>query len=207
MKLPKDTWPILRTSLGWLCLSLALGVVLLKLSFYIHERMESSFKRQDSRLKDVSRKYLSIDDEKRIIQEDYPRFVSLYRRGVIEKEQRLNWLETLKRAEGALMIPSLQYEIQSSEPYTPDFGVQTGAFRINASTMKLNLGLLHEEDLTRFLRELDRNAAGLYSVKSCDFKRAQKEIVSDPAKENISAECKLLWYTLTLSNGNEIVLQ
>jgi hypothetical protein len=207
MKLPENTWPILRGALGWLLLCLVLSVVLLKLSLYIRGQAESSLTQQDRWLKDISRRYLSIDDEKRIIKEHYPRFVTFYRHGVIGEEQRLNWLETLKRSEKALMIPSLRYEIQSREPYAPDFGVQPGVFQINASVMKLTLGLLHENDLALLLRELDKNATGLYSVKGCTLKRAQKEIGSDPSKENITAECELLWYTLSLANGNEIVLK
>jgi hypothetical protein len=73
--------------------------------------------------------------------------------------------------------------------------------------MKLNLGMLHENDLVRLLQELDKGAYGLYSVKECALKRVTKRLEQGPQGQNVSAECTLLWFTLNLSSGNEIVLQ
>ncbi len=78
------------------------------------------------RLQSVTGKYLAVDQEDMIIREQYPRFVELVRKGVIGNEQRLNWIEVLKRTAAITKIPSLRYEIAAREPFTPDFGLATG---------------------------------------------------------------------------------
>ncbi|MGH6830378.1 MAG: hypothetical protein ACREDG_04420, partial [Methylocella sp.] len=76
----------------------------------------------------------------------------------------------------------------------------------STSTMKLDLGLLHENDLASLLQDLDENAPGIYTVKECTLKRAQNVVAEDPDAENDKAECDLLWFTLSLASGEKISL-
>jgi hypothetical protein len=184
-----------------------LSAALLTASFYFHEEMEQRFKKENARFLDVSRQYLSVDVEEKVINELYPRFVELYRHGVIGREQRLDWLEVLKQIGATSKLPSMSYEISSRGPYTPEFPVDTGSFQIYASPMRLNLGMLHENDLARVLATLDRDAPGIYTVKECELRSAHKKIEPDPAKQNITADCSLLWFTINLSNGADIVVR
>ena len=196
-------WPILRGAIGVFCLSLVLSALLLALSSHFRDRMTLLFKEQDARFIDLSRYYLALNEKKQILKIDYPRFIKFHDQGIIGQEQRLNWVETLKGAGARIKIPSLHYEINLRQPYTPEFTLSTGPYQIYTSTMKLNVGMLHENDLVRLLQELDKNAAGLYSVKECSLKRMGEQLRHDPSSQNLSAECKLLWFTIDLSNSNE----
>lgn len=72
--------------------------------------------------------------------------------------------------------------------------------------MKLELGLLHENDLASLLQDLDEKAPGIYTVKECTLKRAQNVVAEKPDEENVKAECELLWFTLSLASGEKISL-
>ncbi len=204
MRLADLEWPILRSAIGLFSISLLLSGVLLALSLHFREAMALLFNEHEARFKDISRKYLVLNEKKRILKMHYPRFVKFHDQGILGEEQRLNWVETLKSAGARIRIPSLRYEINSRQPYTPEFTLATGPYQVYTSTMRLSLGLLHEYDVVKLLQELDKNASGLYSIKECSLKRLGEQLARNPNGQNLSAECKLLWFTISFSNGHEI---
>jgi hypothetical protein len=63
--------------------------------------------------------------------------------------------------------------------------------------MKVQLKLLHEEDLTRLLSDLGRQAKALILVKGCNVERFPAS--SDErgsAGANLRADCEIDWLTL-----------
>ncbi|HYY15132.1 MAG TPA: hypothetical protein VE965_00540 [Gammaproteobacteria bacterium] len=207
MKWADIEWPIVRGALGLLGGCLLVSALLFASSFHFRDQMALLLQKHELRFKDISRNYLTLKEKNQILKEDYPRFVGFYNQGIIGPEQRLNWVETLRHAAATIKIPALRYEVGSRQAYTPEFNLSTAPYQIYTSTMKLNLGMLHENDLVRLLEELDKNAYGLYSVKECALKRVARRLEQGPQGQNVSAECTLLWFTLNLSSGNEIVLQ
>ncbi len=207
MKWADIEWSMLGGVMLSLLVSLALAVSLVQGTGYFLEAMDARAKDSQQRARDISARYLAVDEEELIIKEQYPRFIELYQRGVIGQEQRLTWVEVLRQAGEKVKLPELRYEVTSREVYQPDFELPSDGFQVNASTMKLHLGLLHEADLFALLREVDQRAAGLYSVKECVLRRVGDEAIdTQTVKKNVEADCELLWYTLQLSSGQDIVL-
>jgi len=202
----KVDWSVLRGALGVLGICVLVSGIILGVSYYFREEMNTEFKRHHVRFRDISRKYLAVDEEERIIKTSYPHFAELYNRGVIGRESRLSWLETLRHAGDRIKIPELRYKIDSRSEYDPDYGVTTGAYRIYASKMELDLGLLHEGDFVALTEFLDREAEGLFSISKCSFKRVTAKLDLDPDKANLSARCELQWFTVNLPGDKEIVL-
>ena len=199
-------WPIIRGALGVLSFCLLLSALLLGGTFHFRNAMQRDYKAHDNQFKAVSREYLNVDVDERIINDQYPKFIELYNKGVIGEERRLNWVETLENAKTALKVPELSYQIDIRKRYQPDFPLASGAYEMYASGMKLDLGVLHENDLKSLLDTLDREASGLYSVAKCELSRKEKTIASDPEKANLRADCNLLWYSIKLSGNREIKL-
>ncbi|MFH0350367.1 MAG: hypothetical protein ACHBMF_00290, partial [Chromatiales bacterium] len=187
-------WPLLSAPLAALVGALIISALLIIASGYFRDQMAEDYRLNNQTFLEVSRKYLSVDQDELIIKEQYPRFVNLYRRGIVGEEKRLDWVEILKDAAATLKLPGLRYEITSREPYSPAF--PTGPYQVSTSTMKLDLGLLHENDLASLLQDLDEKAPGIYTVKECRLKRAQNVVAEKPDEENVKAECDLLWFTL-----------
>ncbi|MGH8580511.1 MAG: hypothetical protein ACREVK_10470 [Gammaproteobacteria bacterium] len=199
-------WPVIRGALGVFSLCLLLNALLLVSTFYFRNAMKRDYEAHDHQFKAVSREYLNVDVDERIINDQYPKFIKLYNKGIIGEEKRLNWVETLENAKTTLKVPQLSYRIDTRKRYQPDFPLATGAYEIYTSGMKLDLGMLHENDLKRLLDILDREASGLYSVAKCALSRKEKTIALDPEKANLHADCNLVWYSIKLSGNREIKL-
>ena len=199
-------WPLLSAPLAALVVALIISALLVIASGYFRDQMAGAYRLNNQKFLEVSRKYLSVDQDELIIKEQYPRFVNLYRRGIVGEEKRLDWVEILKNAAATLKLPGLRYEITSREAYSPAFPLVTGPYQVSTSTMKLELGLLHENDLASLLQDLDEKAPGIYTVKECKLTRAQNVVAEKPDDENVKAECDLLWFTLSLASGEKINL-
>ena len=198
MKLSEVDWSVLRRPVVVLGCSVALAVAFVASAGYYSNGVTHRHAMQEGRLSSARTRYLALDDEKRLIQEYYPQYEELGQQGRIGKEQRLNWIETLRQAASRLKLPSLRYEIGPQTEPTLDFPVPTGQFALFESEMILDIGLFHEEDLLRLLGELRKRAAGLFSVRGCRLEPSVKEIQTDPSQANFQARCTLSWYVVNL---------
>ncbi len=102
--------------------------------------------------------------------------------------------------------PKLAYEIRAQSVYEPEFALNTGGFDINATDMDLSMGLLHEGDLFDVLNILDKKAAGLFSVSSCELSRAAIANRERGLAERLEANCQLRWLTIDLKGERELAL-
>ncbi len=199
-------WAVLRNAIILLVLALAISGALIAGSLYYEEQMYARYQKEDARFKAISRKYLAVDQEAKLIKDDYPRFVELYHQGIIGPEHRLNWLETLRAARDRLEIPDLRYQIDSREQYSPDYDVVSGPFELYSTRMKLTLDMLHEGDLFSLLQVLDERAEGLYTVSRCRLKRLHRHIELKADSKNLTAQCELSWETIDLPGEEGIKL-
>jgi hypothetical protein len=173
-------------------------------SNYFQQQMLLEFNRANATFQSISSRYLAVDEEEKLIRGYLPDFVKLYESGVIGDEQRLNWVEVLRNAGDSIKLPSLNYQIESQQVYTPPYTLSPGKFKVYSSKMMLNMQLLHEGDLFRILESLDRNARGSYSISSCSKGQSSSVITDEPDGSNISARCELLWLSIKLADGKPI---
>lgn len=196
MNLGEFDWGVLKGALALFFICTAVSVSLLSWSYYFWGKMNGDYRRQHASLMSIRSKYQTVDDEERIMESYLPRYRDLEERGIVGPEQRLNWVEALRDASAQVKLPSLRYSIDAQAPYEADFPLTTGEFGIFASKMTLDLGLLHEGDLPAVLMELDRYAAGHYSVASCDIQRKGREFGRSAREANLQAICDLNWFTI-----------
>lgn len=137
----------------------------------------------DARLKQVSNEESEVK-QKIII------FNQLQERGVIGEEQRLEWIELLKDIRVRRRLLDLEYEIAPQRLFEANTANEYSFF---ASTMRLQVKLLHEEDLERLLSDLRSQAKALIMVKNCTVSRLPA--VSDE-HANLHAVCEIDWITL-----------
>lgn len=199
-------WSILRGTLLVFVLSLAVAAGMVSASFYFRQNMEREYQANHAEFREASRKYLAVDDEERIIYQFLPEFRRLYEGGLLGRERRLSWLETLRRAGDANGLPQLAYKLDAQRVATPDFSIALGDYQLYTSAMTLNLALLHEGDLLQLLRALDRYALGQYSLKGCVLKRAGENLDLAAQAANLNAECTLDWWTINLSGERGLTL-
>ena len=142
---------------------------------------------------EIDRKLKRIFSEENEIKQDSALFNQLAERGVIGEEKRLDWIEQLKAIREKRKLFDLQYEIAPQRPLDTTSG--TG-FAYYASAMKLQLKLLHEEDLLRTLNDLRQQASALTQIKSCNVWRLPRESGERGPQAQLQADCQIDWITL-----------
>lgn len=143
---------------------------------------------------DIDGKLRRVRSEENEIRQKSALFAKLQKQGVIGDEQRLEWVELLKEIRDQRRLLDLLYEIAPQHR----MGEVTGdGFSFYSSTMKLQLKLLHEDDLTRFLEDLSQRARALVQVKSCTISRLLPSTgQSAAASAQLLANCQIDWVTL-----------
>lgn len=199
-------WKVIQGAMTVLLVSLVISISLVATTWYFKTDMIAQYEKSNRNFQAISRKYLAIDEEERLIKEYYPRFIRLYNSGILGPERRLNWIETLRESGEKIQLPELRYVINSQTEYEPDFTINTGGFQIFSSTMNLDVDLLHEGDLVHLLGDLDKHALGLYKLSRCKLKRLTEEVKEDPEKPNIKATCDLIWFNIKNTDGTVIDL-
>jgi len=143
---------------------------------------------------EADRKLKQVREEESEIKQKSILFNNLQERGIIGEEQRLDWVEVLKDIRDRRRLIDLRYDIS---PQRALDSTAVGDFAFYASSMKLQLKLLHEEDLSRLLADLRQQAKALIRVNSCNVERlppAAEERAGGWA--NLLADCEIDWITL-----------
>lgn len=142
---------------------------------------------------DVDAKLRQVRSEEAEIKQKSAVFNALEARGVIGEEQRLEWVELLKTIRERRRLLDLQYEIAPQRVLDPAPGSSLAFY---ASTMKLELKLLHEEDLTRLLDDLRQQARALIQIRSCKVWRLPRAAGESATNAQLQAACQIDWITL-----------
>lgn len=201
----KVDWSILRGTVIGFALCVVISAAMVAASLWFKDRMGREYQTHHSQFRAASQQYLAVDEEERIIEEFYPEFVRLYRGGLLGRERRLSWLETLRSAGDAIRVPELSYKLEAQRDAEVAPTLPLGGYGIFASSMNLSLGLLHEGDLLQLLNALDREAQGQYTVRECVLSSAGEPTL-DAGQANVRAECALDWLTIDLDAEQGLVL-
>jgi hypothetical protein len=142
---------------------------------------------------DFDGKLRRVRSEENEIKQKSGVFANLQARGVVGEEHRLDWVELLRQIRDRRRLLELQYEFSPQRPLdaTPGSG-----YAFFASAMRMQLALLHEEDLTRLLDDLRQQASALIQVRSCSVVRLPRGGAESGTGGQLQAECLIDWVTL-----------
>lgn len=188
---PRD-FAKLRNSLLLLALMSALGIAAAIYSRTMTTDAQGLFAREQSRRQEIDGKLQRVRSEENEIRQKAELFSQLQARGVIGEESRLDWVELLRSIRERHGLIEVHYEFSPRRALDK---APAGALGLYASTMKLNVRLLHEEDLIRLLDDLRRNARALIQVRRCDVTRLPR--TDNALRGNLQAECVIDWITLS----------
>ena len=95
-------------------------------------------------------------------------FQQMEQAGITGQEKRLDWTELLRDLQQQLRLPGMSYEFGPQVPLetTTDAG-----YAYHSSQLKIQLRLLHEEDLLNFITRLQQEAKAMVLVRSCKLVR------------------------------------
>lgn len=199
-------WSVIKFPTIIFIVVLLVSVALIYGSWTFKEDMFSEYKKNKAMFTAVSQQYLAVDENEKIIRQYYPEFIALFKKGFVGREHRLNWIETLRAASERIKLPGLTYDISPQEEYSPEFSTNMGRFALYSSTMKLNISMLHEGDLSRFIEDINEHVEGIFTITKCRFIRTSKKLIEKRDAKNIIADCELQWINIRMADGSEIKL-
>lgn len=183
-------WPLLRLALSLLAVVLA-GV--LSQHFIKQAEMQAgAAELAAAQSRDAAQR---IQNEEQDIRAKIAAYQALAAHGIIGPERRLDWVELMRKVQAERRLLGLEFEIQPRQLWPGNSGSGTGhAFMY--SPMRVQIPLLHEEDLLRFLADVNAGAAAFTRLRSCRLLRMTAAPVEDRLPPQINAECQLDWITL-----------
>ncbi|MBZ0104300.1 MAG: hypothetical protein K8H84_01600 [Sulfuricella denitrificans] len=205
MKWTTEDWRFLRASLLTLLTVLLLGGALV---FFTHQWLGKSrdiFRQQQDALQEARNRLYKSGEEKERILRYRGEFLALQQHGLIGEEQRINWVDALRAASLQLKMFGISYQIDAQQVYQSPAVTNSGAYRLRQSVMKISMGLLHEEDLSRFMTTLASLEAGFFMIRECDLQRqgsGRSETVG--VQPHLNAECSLAWLTMSEGKAGEV---
>ncbi len=142
--------------------------------------------------------YAALVQRRRIVDRYHRRYQQFSTLGFVGMESRLDWIETLRESSGELTLPRVSYIIEPQlSAIAPVESIMAGDnVSIHVSRMELEMSLVHELDLLRFVDELQQRAPGLIKVDRCELvwqADPQQQLTADV---NIGANCSLAIYSV-----------
>jgi hypothetical protein len=130
--------------------------------------------------------------EEREIREKLVDYRRLLDRGIIGDEQRLDWVDTISQIKTGRRITDIKYSIAPQRAFEIPGGAASGGdveFRV--SELRLEMQLLHEEDLLGFLEDLRRQLKTHVMVRSCSLSRVERSggFERSGASPRLRADC------------------
>jgi hypothetical protein len=130
-------------------------------------------------------------DEEREIREKLGEYRKLRSRGLIGDEQRLEWVERIAEIKARRKLFDVKYAIEPQRPADyPGIG-GTGDVEFLVSPMRVDLTLLHEGDLFRFLEDLRGALNSHVLVRSCTMQRLERGTAERVLAPRLRAECAI----------------
>jgi hypothetical protein len=131
-----------------------------------------------------------IAEEQREVSEKLDVYKQMKRLNILGEERRLEWADAISRIRASRELLDLSYRVDrqrmlKSLPGKPD------AVEFLASTMRVQLALLHEEDLLRFLADLRNSGNAYYSVRSCSISRTGQATTGAAIAPRLRASCEI----------------
>jgi len=197
MKLDKQDWQKLQTTLIVLVLVVIVILALIVLAQNYSSQQEQAMQKQQNLLNSAKQRYQSSGIEKETIVEYLPRYQALINKGFVGEERRLDWVSDLRAQHKNYKLFSIKYSIGLQEPYKPSFATNLGGFAFNRSIMKLDLDMLHEEDILQLTEAIGKKNGEVFMLRDCEITRLNSGgALSNQLTPNLHAKCELDWLTL-----------
>lgn len=151
---------------------------------------------QKTALMQAQQRYQSSGQEKDNIIKYLPEYQKLIARGFVGEEQRVDWIDDLRKVNLRHKLFAISYDIATQEDYKPGFPLNAGKFKPHRSVMKISFPMLHEGDLLTLLQELPNETNPPHLVRDCVIERRPGG-ARGKFLPNLNADCVLDWITVS----------
>ncbi len=152
----------------------------------------------ESRMQQIDKKLRQVRTEEQEIKQRTTLFQQLERSGMTGEEKRLEWIELLRELQQQLRLPGMSYEFGPQVSIEP---VSGSAYAYHSSHLRIQLRLLHEEDLLNFTQQLQQRAKAMILLRSCRLSRTAAIGAPNAGLAQLNAECDMEWVSLRRASG------
>ena len=193
-------WFYLKRPIITFFVSILVAVALVVGGYQYEKVQHEEYEQAISTLRSTHTLYRNIVNDIDLL-DQYRNLYSGYKAsGLVGKERRLSWIESLEATNDVLRLPRLTYNLHPQEEFErPGFTIKRGV-EVRSSPMDLSMGLLHEEDLFALLEGLRLSIRNLFTVDSCILDRQSAIDRSlDTKRANLLTNCTIRWVTIDAS--------
>jgi hypothetical protein len=142
-----------------------------------------------------------VSEEEREIRESLVFYQKMQQQGMIGAENRLDWIDAIAKIKADRKLFEIKYNIDAQRPLDYPGITQSKPAQFFVSRMKLDMLLLHEEDLLNFLSDLRATGRFHVSVRHCTVSRVERG-AAQPASNGprLRSDCQI--DLITLREGN-----
>ena len=131
-----------------------------------------------------------IAEEEREVSQKLDVYKQLKALNILGEERRLEWADAVNRIRLQRELLDLRYRVERQKLLVSAPGKPANV-EFFASTMRVDMQLLHEEDLLRFLADLRASGNAYYSVKKCVLTRTGQAIGGATMTPRLAAQCEI----------------
>lgn len=188
MKIVRDDLKRLRMPLALAVVLFALGAACLVTSEYYRDGAKKA--RDATRLSRMAaqERVSKVSEEERELRENLVYYERMRRSGMMGEQNRRDWIESIAKIKNDRKLFEIKYGIEPQKPLDYPGIVATGAADFVVSRMRLEMMLLHEEDLLRFLADLEAAGKAYVSVRHCTVSRIERAAALQP---RLRADCQV----------------
>ncbi len=135
-------------------------------------------------------------EEEREIRDKIVDYRRLLERGVIGDEQRLDWVETIGQIKASRKVFDIKYAISPQRPLELSGTAGASDVELRVSDLKLDMQLLHEDDLLQVLDDLRNLLKTHVMVRACNVERIPGATAERGTGPRLSASCTLELVTI-----------
>jgi hypothetical protein len=166
------------------------GLWLIKIAGEARTKAQAQLISAQAERRQNSDRLARIAEEEREVSEKLDVYKQLRRLNIIGEERRLEWADAATRIRNQRELLDLTYRVDRQKLLKSLPG-KPGSVDFFASKMTMQLDLLHEEDLLRFLADLRESGNAYYSVKSCSVRRIGQASTGTTINPRLRANCEI----------------
>ena len=138
---------------------------------------------------EVQAKLASATEEEREIKANLQQYQALAARGIVGEEKRLDWIDIITAIKNERRLFNISYSIERQRELDYPGFAAGGGVNFMASRVKMDIRLLHEEDLLNFIDDLTKRGKSYLSARSCDVQRAEHGSAGTTLASRLEAAC------------------
>jgi len=190
MTLSRQEWKRLVGPIGLAAVLLACGAVLIYVAGESLASARRQFAAAQGERRQNNERLARIAEEEREVKEKIDVYRRLRQLNILGEERRLEWADAVGRIRAQRELLDLRYVVERQRLLSSVQG-KPGKVDFYASTMKVDLALLHEEDLLRFIADLRDSGNAYYSVRQCSLARIAQPPASAQISPRLRGECEI----------------